>query len=272
MNVLPRMDDTNKSEFLVLPVSQDLEQGTGASAEMEWPDNSLPKAGLTASQTLVGTGSTVTFTSACSENTEEVTWKIPGSDKETAQGDSVDAVFDKEGTYEVSVTAKNESGEDTKTLSVVVTSQLEKDSELTLLSQGKPTEATAYTNENEKPDFAVDGDVTKKWCATGTPPHEITIDLGGEMTISQVTLAHAEAGGEGADMNTQGYEISVSTDGTEYTPVVTVTKNTTGNTLDTFTPVNGRYVKLSVTKPTQGSDTAARIYEIQVYGSEKTLQ
>lgn len=272
VNVLPRMDDTNKSEFLVLPVSQDLEQGTGASAEMEWPDNSLPKAGLTASQTLVGTGSTVTFTSACSENTEEVTWKIPGSDKETAQGDSVDAVFDKEGTYEVSVTAKNESGEDTKTLSVVVTSQLEKDSELTLLSQGKPTEATAYTNENEKPDFAVDGDVTKKWCATGTPPHEITIDLGGEMTISQVALAHAEAGGEGADMNTQGYEISVSTDGTEYTPVVTVTKNTAGNTLDTFTPVNGRYVKLSVTKPTQGSDTAARIYEIQVYGSEKTLQ
>ena len=266
------MNDNNESEFLVLPVSQDLEQGTGASAKMEWPDNSLPKAGLTASQTLVGTGSTVTFTSACSENTEEVSWEIPGSDKETAEGESVQAVFDKEGTYEVSVTAKNESGEDTKTISVLVTSQLEKDSELTLLSQGKPAEATGYTNENEKPDFAVDGDVTKKWCATGTPPHEITIDLGAEMTIGQVALSHAEAGGEGADMNTQGYEISVSTDGTEFTPVATVTKNTAGSTLDTFTPVNGRYVKLSVTKPTQGSDTAARIYEIQVYGSEKTLQ
>lgn len=272
VNTLPRMNDNNESEFLVLPVSQDLEQGTGASAKMEWPDNSLPKAGLTASQTLVGTGSTVTFTSACSENTEEVSWEIPGSDKETAEGESVQAVFEKEGTYEVSVTAKNESGEDTKTISVLVTSQLEKDSELTLLSQGKPAEATGYTNENEKPDFAVDGDVTKKWCATGTPPHEITIDLGAEMTIGQVALSHAEAGGEGADMNTQGYEISVSTDGTEFTPVATVTKNTAGSTLDTFTPVNGRYVKLSVTKPTQGSDTAARIYEIQVYGSEKTLQ
>ena len=105
-----------------------------------------------------------------------------------------------------------------------MTDDLAKDAELTLLSQGKATEATAYVNENEAPPFAVDGDVKKKWCATGTAPHELTIDLGAETTVSQVGISHAEAGGEGADMNTKAYTISVSTDGAEYTPVVNITK------------------------------------------------
>lgn len=272
VNTLTRTDDTNKSEFKVVPVNEQGQQGKGASVKMDWPDNSLPKAGLTASQTLVGTGSTVTFTSACSENTEEVSWSVPGSDKETAEGESVTAVFEKEGTYEVSATAKNESGEDTRSISVVVTSDLQKDEELTLISQGKDTQATSFTNENEAPQFAVDGDTAKKWCATGTAPHEIIIDLGQEMAVSQVAIAHAEAGGEGADMNTKSYEISVSTDNTEYTPVAKNTKNAEANTVDAFTPVNARYVKVSVVKPTQGSDTAARIYEIQVYGTETKLK
>lgn len=272
INTLTRTDDTKQSEFKVVPVNEQAEQGKGASVKTEWPDNSAPKAGLTASQTLVGAGSTVTFASACSENTEEISWSVPGSSKETAEGESVEAVFEKEGIYEVSVTAKNESGEDTKSISVVVTSGLGKDEELTLLSQGKETQATSFTNENEAPQFAVDGDITKKWCATGTAPHEIVIDLGREMAVSQVAISHAEAGGEGADMNTKSYEISVSTDNTEFTPVTKVTKNTAGNTTDTFTPVNARYVKVSVVKPTQGSDSAARIYEIQVYGTEDELK
>lgn len=273
INTLPRTDDTNQSEFKVVPVNSFLKEEEGASISMEWPDNSLPKAGMKVSQTLITPGSTVTFSADCSQNTEDITWSLPGSDSETAEGDSVSVTYDKEGVYDVTVTAKNSSGEDTKTMEgiVFVSSQIENDGELQLLSQGKTTNATAYVNENEAPEFAVDGDVTKKWCATGTPPHELVIDLGEMATISQVAIAHAEAGGESADMNTKAYTISVSADGTEYTPVVSVTKNTAADTLDTFAPVNARYVKLSVVKPTQGSDTAARIYEVQVYGSEKTL-
>lgn len=273
INTLPRTDDTNQSSFLVIPVNQHLAQGKGKTVSMEWPDNSLPKAGFSASQTLIGPGSTVTFKSNCSQNTENFAWELPGASQESAKGDSVTVTYEKEGIYNVTITAKNDSGEDTKTIEgcIVVSSSLEKDCQLTLLSQGKATEATAYTNENEKPAFAVDGDVTKKWCATGTPPHELTIDLGEETTVSQVALSHAEAGGEGSDMNTKAYTISVSSDGTEYIQVANVTKNTLGETLDTFAPVNARYIKLSVVKPTQGSDTAARIYEIQVYGSQKPV-
>ena len=51
-----------------------------------------------------------------------------------------------------------------------------------------------------------------------------------------------------------------------------VTRNTLGTTHDAFAPVNAQYVKLVLNKPTQGSDSAARIYEIEVYGLEDTLE
>lgn len=88
------------------------------------------------------------------------------------------------------------------------------------------------------------------------------------MTVSEVKIFHAEAGGEGASMNSKAYTILVSEDGKEFTEVVKVTKNDLGETSDTFPAVSARYVKLSVEKPTQGSDTAARIYEVQVFGLE----
>lgn len=106
----------------------------------------------------------------------------------------------------------------------------------------------------------------KKWCAVGTPPHELTIDLGSVQQVGEVVIHHAQAGGEGADMNTKAYTISVSTDGKSYQDVVNVTRNAAGQTKDTFAPTQARYVKLRINKPTQGSDTAARIYEVQVFG------
>lgn len=268
INTLPRTDETNQSTFEVVPVDLLTRQGEGDSVTMEWPDNSLPKAGMKASRTLIAPGESVTFESACSENTEKVTWVLEGASEETASGESVTAAYEAEGTYNVTVKAKNASGEAERTYEgcIQVTSQLAPGVELTLLSGQKAAEASAYVNENEAPRFAVDGDVTKKWCATGTPPHELTIDLGEIHTVSQVAISHAEAGGEGADMNTKAYAISVSEDGSEYKEVTNVTRNTSGTTLDTFAPVSARYVKLSVVKPTQGSDTAARIYEVEVYG------
>ena len=166
----------------------------------------------------------------------------------------------------MTVTAENESGTDEQTFkgAIVVTSAIDG---LTLLSQGAATDATAFVNGNEAPDKAVDGDVHTKWCATGEAPYELTIDLGRETTVSQVDIAHAHAGGEDAGMNTKKYTISVSSDGTEYTPVKDVKKNSADNTSDAFAPVNARYVKLTVTQGTQDVETTARIYEVQVYGS-----
>ncbi len=272
VNTLPRTDETNQSVFEVAPVNALLAEGGGAEVTMEWPDNSLPKAAFAADVTLAAPGETVTFTSLCSQNTEKVTWTITGSDTESAEGDQVAVTYSAAGVYDVSITAENASGtaETTQEGYIVVTDKAADG--LVLLSQGAGTEADTYVNENEAPEFAVDGDVTKKWCATGSAPHEITLDLGSVKMVSAVDVYHAEAGGEGADMNTKSYAIYVSEDGAAFEEVRSVTRNTAGTTHDAFTPVAARYVKLVINKPTQCSDSAARIYEVEVYGLEEPVQ
>ena len=272
INTLPRTDETNKSEFEVVPVNGLLEEGSGSAVVMDWPDNSIPKAAFTADVTLAAPGQTITFTSLCSQNTQKVTWTLTGSDTESAQGDTVSVTYPEAGIYGVSIKAENESGsgEASHESYIVITDSAAQG--LVLLSQGAATKADTYVNDNEAPQFAVDGDISKKWCATGGAPHEITLDLGEVRAVSAVDISHAEAGGESADMNTKSYAIYVSEDGGAFEEVRSVTRNTAGTTHDTFAPVNARFVKLVVNKPTQGSDSAARIYEIEVYGLEAAME
>lgn len=272
INTLPRTDETNKSTFEVVPVNALLAEGTGATVTMDWPDNSIPKAAFAADITLAAPGETITFQSLSSQNTEKVTWTLAGADKESAEGDSVSVTYAEEGVYAVSMKAENASGssEASKEGYIVITQKAADG--LSLLSQGAGTEADTYVNDNEAPQFAVDGDYTKKWCATGSAPHEITLDLGSVKTVSAVDVYHAEAGGEGKDMNTKSYAIMVSEDGASFEEVRSVTRNTAGTTHDAFAPVKAQYVKLVVNKPTQGSDSAARIYEVEVFGLDDTLE
>lgn len=51
-----------------------------------------------------------------------------------------------------------------------------------------------------------------------------------------------------------------------WSDVVHVQGNTAAETSDAITLVKARYVKVNVLKPTQGGDTAARIYEFEVHG------
>lgn len=269
INALERNDDTNKTSFLVIPVSVTGVHGEASNTvTMDWPNNSLPKADFKASATLAAPGEEITFISLCSANTETLSWEFPGASVETSSDASPVITYAAEGTYTVKVTAKNASGEAVAEKVDLITVTAGAADGLKLLSQGKGTSASAYVNDNEAPQFAVDGDVTKKWCATGTPPHELTIDLGSVMTVCDVRISHAEAGGESPDMNTKAYTIQVSENGTDWTTVVTVTKNFEGVTSDTFQAVQAQFVKLIVEKPTQGSDSAARIYEVEVYGLE----
>jgi len=272
INTLPRTDETNRSVFCIVPVNALLEEGKSAEVTMDWPDNSIPRAAFTADVTLAAPGETITFRSLSTANTENVTWTLTGSDTESAQGDTVSVTYAEEGVYPVSLKAENESGSDeaSKEGYIVITKKASEG--LVLLSQGVSVEADTFVNENEAPEFAVDGDVTKKWCATGSAPHEITLDLGDVKTVSAVDISHAQAGGESGDMNTKSYAIYTSKDGTDFEEVRSVTKNADGTTHDAFAPVDARYVKLVVNKPTQGSDSAARIYEIEVYGLDGTME
>ena len=63
---------------------------------------------------------------------------------------------------------------------------------------------------------------------------------------------------------TYTYNIETSTDGSSWTSVV-ATKTGSGIVTDTFTQVNARYIKITVTGNT--ANTAAHIEEIKIYGS-----
>lgn len=268
IHALAREENEDKSTFTVIPVNKYQNRGTGETVTMEWPNNKLPKADFTASKTLCAPGEAITFKSLASANTTEWEWSFEGADNSSSAEESPTVTYPEEGTYTVKLTAKNQEGSAEKQVEGMIQINKNAKGDLPVLSQGRDTAASSFVNDNEAPSFAVDGKTDTKWCATGPAPHDITIDLGREALVSQVYMAHAQAGGESADMNTMWYLIETSTDGTVFTPALEVKNNSSGETMDTFAPVTARYIKITVIKPTQGTDTAVRIYEIQAGGLE----
>lgn len=268
INALPR-DNEYRTTIEVVAVNKNLEKGESSTTQITWPDNSNPRANFEASKTLISPGEEITFNSLSSQTTKDLEWTFEGANIEKSTDPSPTVTYANEGTYTVTLKAKNESGEDTKVLEGYITVTNSAKDNVTNLSLNKSAEATSFVNANEAPQLAFDGATDTKWCATGTPPHSITVDLGTNALISGVNIAHAEAGGESPDMNTSDYTIEVSEDGVNFTEVVNVKKNSKANTSDSFKAVNARYVRLNVVKPTQGSDSAARIYEIEVMGIQQ---
>lgn len=272
INALERNLDTTQTKLIVVPVDVLGNQGEPSEVvSFDWPDNKVPRADFTASRTLAAPGSAITFRNTSSLNTETVTWEFEGGDITTSHENSPVVTYDKEGVYKVKLTASNQAGETPVEKIGLITISNKVPTELPLLSRNAKATASSYTNEAEAPHFAIDGDLTTKWCATGTPPHELTLDLGHVQTISEVRIDHAQAGGESPDMNTKTYAIEISTDGEVYTEVAKTTNNTTSHSLETFAVRSARYVRLRIEKPTQGSDTAARIYGFEVFGLPELL-
>lgn len=125
----------------------------------------------------------------------------------------------------------------------------------------------------ETPDKAVDGSVSSyggggnsKWCSNSSAKTKwLMIDLGQTYTINRWVVKHAGAGGESTSYNTKNFKLQKSNNGTTWTDVDTVTNNTASVTDRRVNAFTARYVRLYITTPTQGSDTAARIYEFELY-------
>lgn len=58
----------------------------------------------------------------------------------------------------------------------------------------------------------------------------------------------------------------MSADGENFQEVSRTTNNTQGSTLNTFAATTARFVRVIIDQPTQGADTAVRLYELEVYG------
>ena len=269
LNALERNDDTNKTNLVIVAVDQFGNRGKDSELiTIDWPDNSVPKPRFTASRTLIAPGDTVTFENTSSQNTESVEWTFAGGNIDSSTDDKVDVTFAEEGKYTVKLVAKNAKGSTELEIEDIIYVTNDAKGDLALLSQGADTEASSYVHSGEAPEFAVNGSLSDKWCAVGEAPHYITIDLGEDKLISEVYMAHAEAGGENPDMNTRAYKIEVSQNGIDFEQVVRVLNNSAAESVDTFAPTMAGYVRVTIDKPTQGSDTAVRLYEIQVFGLE----
>lgn len=138
------------------------------------------------------------------------------------------------------------------------------------LALNRPATASGQCNANESAAKAVNGSVsggtTDKWCALTTDKW-LEVDLGSPRALNRFVVKHAAAGGESATWNTRDFRVEVRDSASAaWTTAVTVTGNTAATTTH---PVNvtARHVRLVVTRPTQTTDPAARIYEFEAWGS-----
>lgn len=125
-------------------------------------------------------------------------------------------------------------------------------------------------NSNETPDKAVNGSFSgglgDKWCSQ-VAGASLTVDLGAIYRVRRFLVEHAGAGGESFNFNTLAFNIQLSTDGANFTTAVNVPANKASITTHDIALATARYVRLNVTKPAQNGNTAARIYEFQVFGA-----
>ena len=140
------------------------------------------------------------------------------------------------------------------------------------LALGKPVTGSAACATTESAAKAVDGTLgnNSKWCSNAAGAMTLTVDLGSAQTVASFVVKHAGLGGETTGWNTGAFTISTSTDNATWTtggdrhrhrgPAAPTTRSRRGT---------ARYVRLTVTTPTNNGNTAARIYELEVYGSPR---
>ncbi len=135
------------------------------------------------------------------------------------------------------------------------------------LALNMPATASNSCNANEGAAKANNGSVaggnSDKWCGTGATK-TWQVDLGAAKVIKSVIVRHAQAGGESATFNTRDYDLQTSSDGVAFTTIAQVRGNTAAVTT-TAVLSTARFLRLNVITAEQGSNNAARIYEVEVF-------
>lgn len=124
---------------------------------------------------------------------------------------------------------------------------------------------------NEPGSKAVDGTTSSvkhnnsKWCGNSGATDWLVMDLGEECTISRWQLYLAGAGGENDIWNAKEFKLQYSNNGTTWTDVDNV-KDNVSDMINRYIPsTTARYWRLYLTTKTNNTDTAARVYEIELY-------
>lgn len=113
---------------------------------------------------------------------------------------------------------------------------------------------------------ANDGNPATRWAASsGTLPQWWQVDLGEEMNINRTHIVFNQQNARSYE-----YKIDVSTDNTNFTPVVaTITSNTLGDSDQLFKTVKARYVRITISSVAP-SNFWASILEAGVFYDEES--
>ena len=114
------------------------------------------------------------------------------------------------------------------------------------------------------PTNAIDDKLNTKWWSTFIVKPFITLDSGGLKSVCSVDIAWADG-----SSHPYLFDVSVSTDGTTFTNVLsgTSTGTTTSPEKYTFPQTQARYVKITITQSMAGSaNSIAQISEIDIFG------
>jgi hypothetical protein len=128
------------------------------------------------------------------------------------------------------------------------------------LALNQPVTYSSQQSGNEA-DHTVDGDLNTRWSAYDSNyPQWVQVDLGQTYSVNKTEI-------DPYNDRAYQYKIETSTDDINYTLAVDQTNNTTGGSLltDTFTDVDARYVRLTVTGVHNCSGCWAGINEFRVF-------
>ncbi|WP_019679803.1 glycosyl hydrolase family 95 catalytic domain-containing protein [Ruminococcus flavefaciens] len=139
--------------------------------------------------------------------------------------------------------------------------------ELKNLASGK--EATASgSGSGESAAMAVDGDKNTKWCHDdGIGGEWLQVDLGEVCDIQRWSASFAGIN-ENIRFNPRDFVLRGSTDGESWTDISRVYGNTKSSCGRSVSKVSARYVRLEMLTSTQDNSGGARVYELEIWGSD----
>ncbi|HXN23011.1 MAG TPA: FKBP-type peptidyl-prolyl cis-trans isomerase [Candidatus Dormibacteraeota bacterium] len=136
------------------------------------------------------------------------------------------------------------------------------------LAANRPATGSAPCDPSQTPDKAFNGSASQgpddKWCSAAENPF-LQVDLGSNVSINRFVIEHAAAGGDDLLLNTRGFDIQVSSDGTNFDTVENVVGNIQSITTHDIPPITARYVRLNIIAPTQIGLNTANIFDFQVF-------
>ena len=136
--------------------------------------------------------------------------------------------------------------------------------QINLLRNAKITAVSGEVNNSERADLLMDGDPNTKWCDAQAAPNYVAFDFGQPTTISRWRLLSAAC--EQSAYITRTCLLQGRNSETEEWQTLDMFDGNRNNYTDrNFAPATVRYLRLFVVAPTQGQDSAARIYEFEVY-------